>query len=49
MRQQGGGSIMIWEMLMQSRQLRCQEVKGNLNSAVYIRILKEVLVPTMES
>ena len=40
---------MIWEMLMQSRQLRCQEVKRNLNSAVYIRILKEVLVPTMES
>jgi len=49
MRQQGGGSIMIWGMLMPSGQLQCQEVKGNLNAAGYIAILKEVLVPTMES
>jgi len=35
MRQQGGGNIMIWGMLMPLGQVRCQEVKGNLNSAVY--------------
>ena len=40
---------MIWGILMPSGQLRCQEVKRNLNSAVYVSILKKVLVPTMES
>ena len=49
MRQQGGGSIMLWGMLIPTGELRCVVVTRNLNADKYIKILKENLLPTMQS
>jgi DDE superfamily endonuclease/transposase len=49
MRQQGGGGIMIWGMLLPSGQLRYTEVKGSLNSAKYKKLLQDFALPTAEA
>lgn len=49
MRQQGGGGVMIWGMLLPTGELRYTEVKGTLNSANYIRLLKDFALPAIEA
>lgn len=44
-RQAGGGGIMIWGMLLPSGQLHYVEVPGTLNSAKYIKLLKDFALP----
>jgi hypothetical protein len=48
MRQQGGGSVMIWGMLLPTGQLHCTEVKQTLNAAKYIHLLKTFALPTIQ-
>jgi transposase len=44
-RQAGGGGIMIWGMLLPSGVLRYVEVAGTLNSAKYIKLIKDFALP----
>jgi transposase len=49
MRQQGGGGIMIWGMLLPSGELHYNEVKGTLNSAKYKKLLQDFALPTLDA
>jgi transposase len=49
MRQQGGGGIMIWGMLLPTGELRYREVRGTLNSKRYIQLLREFALPSVEA
>ena len=40
---------MLWGMLLQTVDLKFEEVHGNLNATKYIKILKDNLLPTMKS
>ena len=48
-RQQGGGGILIWGMLLPSGELHYTEVSGTLNSAKYIKLVKEFALPRLET
>ena len=45
MRQQGGGSVMIWGMLYPNGELHCVEVKNTLNALKYIDLVKTFALP----
>jgi transposase len=45
LRQQGGGSIMIWGMLLPTGELHYVEVKQNVKAVTYIKLLKENALP----
>jgi transposase len=49
MRQQGGGGLMIWGMLLPSGELRYTEVKGTLNSKKYVKLLQDVALPIVDA
>jgi len=48
-RQQGGGGLMIWGMLLPSGELRYTEVKGTLNSQKYVKLLQDFALPIVEA
>jgi hypothetical protein len=48
-RQQGGGGIMIWGMLLPTGQLHYTEVKGTLNSTKYMKLIKDFALPVVET
>jgi len=48
-RQQGGGGIMIWGMLLPTGVLHYTEVKGTLNSVKYIKLVKDFALPIIEA
>ena len=49
MRQQGGGGIMVWGMLLSTGELFCQEVQGSINSVSYIALLQNFALPGVRS
>jgi transposase len=48
-RQQGGGGMLIWGMLLPSGELHHTEVKGAINSVKYKHLLQHFALPTLES
>jgi hypothetical protein len=48
-RQQGGGGILIRGMLLPSGELHYTEVAGTINSAKYIKLVKEFALPRLEA
>ena len=48
MRQQGGGGVMVWEMLFPSGRLPLHEVKSNLDSKKYCHLLDSFALPRIE-
>ena len=48
-KQQGGGGIMVWGMLLLTGVLHCAEVRGTLNSQKYIKLLKDFALPIVEA
>jgi hypothetical protein len=48
-RQQGGGGIMIWGMLLPTGVLHYKEVKGTLNSKKYVELIKNFALPIIEA
>ena len=48
-RQQGGGGILIWGMLLPSREPHYTEVVGSINSMKYKKILKDFALPQLEA
>lgn len=49
LRQQGGGGMLIWGMLLPSGELHYTEVQGTLNSVKYKHLLQHFALPTLES
>jgi hypothetical protein len=48
-RQQGGGGITIWGMLLPTGALHYTEVKGTLNSTKYMKLIKDFALPIIEA
>ena len=48
-RQQGGGSVMIWGMLLPKGKLCVFKVSGRLNSVHYINLLRENVKPILDN
>ena len=44
-RQQGGGSVMVWGVLLSNGDLLLEEVSERMNSDVYINLLKNKGLP----
>jgi transposase len=49
MRQQGGGGIMLWGMLLPCGKLCYTEVEGTVNSKKYIQLLQNFALPIIEA
>ena len=49
MRQQGGGGIMVWGMLLPSGQLHLKEISGIINSSKYCQLLSNFALPMISS
>lgn len=47
-RQMGGGSIMVWGMILPNGLIAIQELIGTLNSDKYIELMKTFVVPCMK-
>lgn len=48
-RQMGGGSVMVWGMTLPSGEIQVQRLIGKVDSDVYIAMLKEKVVPCLNS
>ena len=48
-RQQGGGGIMVWGMLLPTGVLHYTELRGTLNSLKYIKLLQDFALPIIEA
>jgi hypothetical protein len=48
-RQQGGGGITIWGMLLPTGVLHYTEVKGTVNSQKYIKLIEDFALPIIET